>query len=277
MVRNLPLEYPDPSFNCPLEPLSHAVTSLFFPVSLGFFDDILIPPESLQQPAKLYPPKLKWVTEELRPLQRMVLTPGGGPGPVTGCCWPLPSPPACTYAPEAPIGLCFPRGPWCPRAVPLWAVRPGCVGCAVWAGHFHFRFTWLRLSLQKSSQRPWPLRGLPRLAPLPSLVCKWWHQPAFEGVTVRLLVWVVSLCGSPIVPVPALSLLHWSCLFLCILTATAHREGPHPVITVPEVPSTGPGTREERQNPLPGLQLESSMAPHVGSRETWGCPRCVGR
>lgn len=25
------------------------------PVSLGFFDDILIPPESLQQPAKLYP------------------------------------------------------------------------------------------------------------------------------------------------------------------------------------------------------------------------------
>ncbi|XP_042103727.1 DNA-directed RNA polymerase III subunit RPC8 isoform X2 [Ovis aries] len=26
-------------------------------VSLGFFDDILIPPESLQQPAKLYPPR----------------------------------------------------------------------------------------------------------------------------------------------------------------------------------------------------------------------------
>lgn len=29
------------------------------PVSLGFFDDILIPPESLQQPAKLYPPKVR--------------------------------------------------------------------------------------------------------------------------------------------------------------------------------------------------------------------------
>lgn len=29
------------------------------PVSLGFFDDILIPPESLQQPAKLYPPRLR--------------------------------------------------------------------------------------------------------------------------------------------------------------------------------------------------------------------------
>lgn len=31
--------------------------SSFLPVSLGFFDDILIPPESLQQPAKLYPLK----------------------------------------------------------------------------------------------------------------------------------------------------------------------------------------------------------------------------
>jgi len=28
---------------------------LFSAVSLGFFDDIVIPPESLQQPAKLYP------------------------------------------------------------------------------------------------------------------------------------------------------------------------------------------------------------------------------
>lgn len=26
-----------------------------FTVTMGFFDDILIPPESLQQPAKLYP------------------------------------------------------------------------------------------------------------------------------------------------------------------------------------------------------------------------------
>lgn len=40
-------------------PLSHAVTFPCVPVSLGFFDDILIPPESLQQPAKLYPPKVK--------------------------------------------------------------------------------------------------------------------------------------------------------------------------------------------------------------------------
>lgn len=32
-------------------------------VSLGFFDDIIIPPESLQQPAKLYPelPLLKLI------------------------------------------------------------------------------------------------------------------------------------------------------------------------------------------------------------------------
>lgn len=35
------------------------LSSLFFPVSLGFFDDILIPPESLQQPAKLYPHTVK--------------------------------------------------------------------------------------------------------------------------------------------------------------------------------------------------------------------------
>lgn len=28
---------------------------LFSAVSIGFFDDIVIPPESLQQPAKLYP------------------------------------------------------------------------------------------------------------------------------------------------------------------------------------------------------------------------------
>lgn len=28
---------------------------LFSTVSIGFFDDIVIPPESLQQPAKLYP------------------------------------------------------------------------------------------------------------------------------------------------------------------------------------------------------------------------------
>lgn len=28
---------------------------IFSAVSLGFFDDIVIPPESLQQPAKLYP------------------------------------------------------------------------------------------------------------------------------------------------------------------------------------------------------------------------------
>lgn len=161
MVRHLPLEYPDPSFNCPLEPLSHAVTLLFFPVSLGFFDDILIPPESLQQPAKLYPPELKWVTEELRPLQRMVLTPGGGPGPVTGCCWPLPSPPACTYALEAPINLCFPHGPWCPPdCASLGCQARLCRLCT--AGRvLHFWFTWLRLSLQNSCQRPWPLRGLP--------------------------------------------------------------------------------------------------------------------
>lgn len=41
-------------------PLSaHPVPSCsFLPVSLGFFDDILIPPESLQQPAKLYPLKV---------------------------------------------------------------------------------------------------------------------------------------------------------------------------------------------------------------------------
>lgn len=31
----------------------------YLPVSLGFFDDILIPPESLQQPAKLYPPRVR--------------------------------------------------------------------------------------------------------------------------------------------------------------------------------------------------------------------------
>nr|XP_054101292.1 DNA-directed RNA polymerase III subunit RPC8 isoform X1 [Callithrix jacchus] len=42
-------------------------------VSLDFFDDILIPPESLQQPAKLYPPKVKMVCH--RPLERKVLTP----------------------------------------------------------------------------------------------------------------------------------------------------------------------------------------------------------
>lgn len=48
-----------PGLTVPCESLSHAVTSLFPLVSLGFFDDILIPPESLQQPAKLYPPKVK--------------------------------------------------------------------------------------------------------------------------------------------------------------------------------------------------------------------------
>lgn len=41
----------------PLKPSSHVIISSFLPVSLGFFDDILIPPESLQQPAKLYPLK----------------------------------------------------------------------------------------------------------------------------------------------------------------------------------------------------------------------------
>lgn len=44
-------------------------SSPFLTVSLGFFEDILIPPESLQQPAKLYPSKVKWVIEKLRPLQ----------------------------------------------------------------------------------------------------------------------------------------------------------------------------------------------------------------
>lgn len=31
------------------------IPNLCFSVTMGFFDDILIPPESLQQPAKLYP------------------------------------------------------------------------------------------------------------------------------------------------------------------------------------------------------------------------------
>nr|XP_008526268.1 PREDICTED: DNA-directed RNA polymerase III subunit RPC8 [Equus przewalskii] len=39
------------------------LSSLFFPVSLGFFDDILIPPESLQQPAKFDDTEQVWVWE----------------------------------------------------------------------------------------------------------------------------------------------------------------------------------------------------------------------
>lgn len=36
------------------------------PVSLGFFDDILIPPEALQQPAKLYPLKSSSLLDTLK-------------------------------------------------------------------------------------------------------------------------------------------------------------------------------------------------------------------
>lgn len=50
--------------SCPCKPCP----TLSLPVSLGFFDDILIPPESLQQPAKLYPPNIK-VGPVLRPLE----------------------------------------------------------------------------------------------------------------------------------------------------------------------------------------------------------------
>lgn len=52
MWRGFP--FPWQQLPCPMLSLSS-----FVPVSLGFFDDILIPPESLQQPAKLYPPKVK--------------------------------------------------------------------------------------------------------------------------------------------------------------------------------------------------------------------------
>lgn len=90
------------------------------PVSLGFFDDILIPPESLQQPAKLYPPKV-------RVGHRGAL---GGPqaGPGSGGLMPLASASSSGlhFALGAPAGLCVPHGPWCfHTCASVWAVRPG--------------------------------------------------------------------------------------------------------------------------------------------------------
>lgn len=37
-------------------------------VTMGFFDDILIPPESLQQPAKLYPDLMCFTSSHFNPL-----------------------------------------------------------------------------------------------------------------------------------------------------------------------------------------------------------------
>lgn len=102
------------------------------------------------------------------------------------------------------------------------------------------------------------LTGSPPLLPGLQVVAS-----AFEGVTVRVLAWLLPSAGRSHCPCPSPEPAALE-LFLCILTATAHWEGPHPITTVPRMPSTGPGTREVRQDPLPGLQLESSVAPQCG-------------
>lgn len=98
------------------------------------------------------------------------------------------------------------------------------------------------------------LTGSPPLLPGLQVV-----PSAFEGVTegpgTVAPLCCLSHCPCPS-PEPAARELS--------VSVTAYWEGPHPIMTVPRMPSTGPGTREERQDPLLGLQLESSVAPQCG-------------
>lgn len=146
------------------------------PVSLGFFDDILIPPESLQQPAKLYPTRV-----------RARAPPWKVPG---SCDLMLPA-----SVHPCSLHLICPRSTALPVR-PTRAAGPPCLhlhrGCQAW-----FQLTSLRSPPSEAPDRP--------AAP---------PQLTSEGLALRVQGWLRSLfAGSPIVPVPTRALLHWGGCF----------------------------------------------------------------